>query len=142
MLDRQIVKGLLFQTLANSEGIHQARAASETHADILDLLIWWFKGLMAAMIRYDICKPLLKLNFGDEYAESYLPGVSLGDSERRHWAEDADKVAKLLPHLTESQKTNLLVSIQIPEPLEGEEYPRGGTTSQTEDKQEEQTNNG
>lgn len=123
MLSLQIVKGILFQTLATSEGVHQARASSESHAAVLDMLISWFKGLIASMIRYDILLPLLTLNYGAEYAKKYLPIVSLGDSDRRHWSTEARAAAALAPFLTESQRDNLFTSIGITPRLEGEEYP-------------------
>src|SRR5581483_8380712 len=64
IFDKQISKGVLFQTLATGEGKRQARAASETHKDVLEKVVWWLKGKVAAMIVNDIARPFVRYNWG------------------------------------------------------------------------------
>jgi hypothetical protein len=51
MDDHQITKGILMQSLATDEGEHQARAASQTHQDVLDVLVQFLKGAVLALVR-------------------------------------------------------------------------------------------
>lgn len=78
--DTQIVKAITYQSLATQEGIHQARASSETHQDILSLGIsrrkWW----LANQQRREVYKRLLMYNFdmtGRKIAR-YVPKLNLG----------------------------------------------------------------
>lgn len=94
IFDRQMEAGVLLQTLASSEGIHQNRAAAQTHMTILDQLVWWLKGVVADMLVSDLLRPLIRYNFGDDALE-LVPQVSLGDTERRDFATDSAAVAVL-----------------------------------------------
>lgn len=85
-------------TLATSEGIHQNRAAAETHMGVLEMLVWWLKGIVAEMITSDLLRPMMLWNFGDgsqEFDSELLPTVSLGDTERGNFALDSQAVATL-----------------------------------------------
>ena len=92
-VDRWIRKSILNQTLATGEGQHQARAASETHKDILDSLVDSIKDSVARMIRRDVLKPLIEYNFGVE-ALALLPEVKMGQ-DTQHFADEAGAVADL-----------------------------------------------
>lgn len=94
MFDNQMETGILLQTLATSEGVHQSRAASMTQMSVLDQLIWWLKGVVVDMLVADLLRPMVRFNFGDD-ALDLTPRVSLGDTERREFATDAGAVATL-----------------------------------------------
>ena len=94
ILDRQMEAGILLQTLAVSEGIHQNRSAAEAHMSILDMLVWWLKGVVADMLVADLLRPLVRFNFGDDALE-LVPMVSLGDTERRDFATDSIAISTL-----------------------------------------------
>jgi hypothetical protein len=122
----QITIALLYQALATREGEHQARASSETQMGVLDLLIYSLKRSLARLVRSDILRDLVRYNYGDEAAEDLTPLVSLGDSERRNWATDADAVQKLIAtkELTPSQVLALLLAVGLNPPEPGEKTLR------------------
>jgi hypothetical protein len=94
VLDKQMESSILLQTLATSEGIHQSRAAAQTQMSVLDLLVYGLKRVVVDMLVSDLLRPMVRYNFGNDMLE-FVPKVSLGDSERHNWSEDADKVANL-----------------------------------------------
>ena len=77
--DRQIVAGILLQTLATEEGQHQTRAASGSHQDILGLLVQMDKNECEAFIRNELLYHLVAHNYGEEAAEDLTPIVNLGE---------------------------------------------------------------
>lgn len=113
--DRQIEESILHQTLAASEGLHQARAAASTHMQILDLVIAWLKGCVAATLREDVLKLAVRYNFGPEW-ERLAPKVSLGDTERRDFATDLNAVSDAYAKgfVEDSQKDTLYVDLGLP----------------------------
>jgi phage gp29-like protein len=68
----------------------------------IDLIVFWLRDTAAEMVRYDIFKPLVRYNFGEDAADELLPKTSYGDTEARDWAVDAAAAAKLAANLTES----------------------------------------
>lgn len=64
LFNREIEKGVTGQTLATSEGEHQARAASETHATVLGDTAGYARTITETMLYRDILKPLVLKNFG------------------------------------------------------------------------------
>jgi hypothetical protein len=95
LFDRQIAKSILNQTLATEEAKFQARAAAQTHQDILGLPIRYGKKAVEAMIKRDICYYLLKYNYGKEIADKYTPEVNLSETEAQDFPEFATAIAKL-----------------------------------------------
>lgn len=93
--DEQITIAVLHQTLATREGQHQARAASEEHANTLETLQRQLKRGVCQMVRRDILKPLVEYNYGPDAARQLTPTCSLGTVEQQDWATDAAAVAKL-----------------------------------------------
>lgn len=61
--DKAITRGILKQNLATQEGEHQARAASETHKDILSLYILCLKALISETFERDLFRPLIERHF-------------------------------------------------------------------------------
>jgi hypothetical protein len=90
--DKQIAKGLLFQTLATEEAEHMARAASSTHQDIFGIFISYIRGIIEAMLYQDVLTLLVKVNYGEQ-AVPYTPKVSLGDTETQDWPAVATAIA-------------------------------------------------
>jgi hypothetical protein len=135
--DSQISKGILYQTLATSEAQYGTRAQSQTHMQVLDLMVWWLKGRVAEAIRCDLVEKAVRYNFGDE-ALRFTPMVSLGDSERRDWATDATAAVALSPEITDSQWNSVTEQLGLPQPLPGEQ-PRGMVRQQQIAEQRVQT---
>lgn len=94
LFDSQMETGILMQTLATSEGVHQSRAASTMHMTVLDQLVYWFKGVVVDMLLSDLLRPMVRYNFGDDALE-FMPKLSLGDTERREFAVDGVTIATL-----------------------------------------------
>lgn len=94
LFDSQMETGILLQTLATSEGVHQSRAASTMHMTVLDQLVYWFKGVVVDMLLADLLRPTVRYNLGDDALE-YMPKLSLGDTERREFATDSLAIASL-----------------------------------------------
>jgi hypothetical protein len=92
----EISKGILCQTLATNEGIHDSRAASEVHQDVLDLVVNHVRQTVGSMIRRDILVPLVRYNWGDAVAKRLTPKVHLSQSQQHNWAKDAAAVASLV----------------------------------------------
>jgi hypothetical protein len=121
--DSQISKGILYQMLATSEAQYGTRAQSQTHMQVLDLVVWWLKGKIAKAVKCDLIEKAIRYNFGDE-ALRFTPMVSLGDSERRDWAVDATAAVALSPEITDSQWNAVTDQLGLPPALPGEQ-PRG-----------------
>lgn len=115
--DKQMEAALLLQELAQSEGEHQARAASITHADILGGLFFWFRWNLCMMLLYDFFATGVKYNMG-EWALKYLPQISLGDSERRDWVEELKALADAYfkGFVDDTQRAALMASLNMPKP--------------------------
>ncbi len=116
VVNEEIEMGMILQTLASSEGRFMSRAASQSHMSILDLFIFFIKGLVIDMITQDLLKPLFQMNFAN-FDMDLLPKVSMGDSERRDWATDAVAIATLWKSgfIGESQKVGYDKIIDAPD---------------------------
>jgi len=79
-IDNMLTRSLMKQHLATGEGQHQARAAAETHQDILGLMIAVVRRVIAESLRRDIFHQLTIINFGSD-AGHLTPTVSLGDGD-------------------------------------------------------------
>lgn len=119
LADRQIVLAILKQTLATLEGQHQARAASETHQDVMGLVVLWLKRWVAAMIRSDILVPLVRYNFG-EACLCMVPTVSLGETDEQDFAGDSNAMAGLGYRLDPSQYAEIDAMLGLPVRTENE----------------------
>lgn len=93
--DEQITIAILHQTLATREGQHQARAASEEHANTLETLQRQLKRSVCQMLRRDVLRPLVEYNYGPDAARQLTPSCSLGTAEQQDWAGDVTAVARL-----------------------------------------------
>ncbi len=126
----EISKGILCQTLATEEGVHQAKAASETHQDVLDLVINHVKLVLARMVRHDILKPLVQYNWGEDAARRLTPKVTLASTEKHNWAKDASALSALVSsqYLDKSQYREMDARLGLPKRAPGSEAqaPEGG----------------
>lgn len=117
IIDDQMENAMLLQVLAQSEGEHQARAASQQVAELLYNLTFWVKISIATMTLNDLLKVAVRLNLGEEYVK-YLPQVSLGDFVRRDWASDLSVVSEAYfrGFIDDSQRQELCAWLNLPKP--------------------------
>jgi hypothetical protein len=117
LLDKQIAKGILGQTLATEQAAHQARAAAQTHQDVLGKLIQLLKGWMEQWLERDILFPLIEYNFGLSAARQFLPRVRLRDTEEQDFPSHAAAVAQLtsVGYLEPSQFAAVDARLGLPE---------------------------
>lgn len=117
LINDEIENAILLQTLAQSEGAHQAKSASQQVAELLHNLTFWVKYNLSMMILYDIFEPSVRENYGD-WAVMYLPQVSLGDFVRRDWKDDLDALstAYFQGFLDDTQRPELMQWMSLPKP--------------------------
>lgn len=117
ILNDEIENSILLQTLAQSEGSHQARSASQQVAELLHNLIFWIRWVMAMMTITDLLETTVRNNLG-EWAIAYIPQVSLGDFVRRDWGSDLEHVADAYfkGFLDDSQRAELMSWLNLPRP--------------------------
>lgn len=93
--DQQITKAVLTQELATEEGRHMARAAAEVHQDVLDTLVRQGKISASKMIRNQIFRVWVEMNYGNE-AVYLAPYADLGATEERDQPAMWQSVAALV----------------------------------------------
>lgn len=93
--DQQITKGVLTQELATEEGRHMARAAAQVHQDILDTLVRQGKIGAGMMIRNQIFRNWVRINWGEQY-EHLSPRADFGAAEERDQPAMWQSVAALV----------------------------------------------
>jgi uncharacterized protein DUF935 len=118
--DEQITIAILHQTLATREGQHQARAASEEHANTLETLQHQLKRTVAQMVRRDILCPLVEYNYGPDVARQLTPTCSLGAVEQQDFSKVATAISLLARagYLDPSQFAGIDVMLSLPERAE------------------------
>jgi len=72
----EIVKAVTMQLLATMEGKNQSRAASETHKDVLGLVLLYAKQLFSNTMQRDCFATLIRYNFGPNMG-AYVPRLNL-----------------------------------------------------------------
>jgi len=117
VVDDQMENAILLQTLAQSEGEHQARSASQQVAELLHSLVFWIRWLIAVMTQADLFEVAVRINLG-EWAVRYLPMVSLGDFVRRDWAHDLEVISKAYfqGFIDDTQRAELMAWMNLPRP--------------------------
>jgi len=112
----EISKGILCQTLATEEGVHQAKAASETHQDVLDMVVHHIKLVVSRMVRHDILRPLVRYNWGADVARRLTPKVTMASTEKHNWAKDASALSSLVSaqYLDKSQYAEMDARLGLP----------------------------
>lgn len=114
--DRQITTGILGQTLATMEGKHQTRAASQEHGTVLDEAINQIRRSVCGMLRRDVLRPLVEVNYGPQAAAALTPRPSLGAAETTDMGALMAGIASLASanYLDASQYTGIDAMLGLP----------------------------
>lgn len=117
MYNRDITLAITGQSLATTEGEHQARAAASVHQDILATRVKQLKLGLARMLRRDVLRQWVALNWGDAAAAALTPLVSLGSVEEEDVTPRMTAVAALdrAGYLAPSQRPGIDVMLGLPE---------------------------
>lgn len=117
LLNSEITKGILTQTLATEEGKHSTRAAAGVHKDILDTIVRQGKHSTIRMIRHDVLRLWVKYNYGAKAAQELVPSATLGETESEDFPATAAAVAQLqrFGYLHPSQFPGLDQRMDLPE---------------------------
>lgn len=117
IINNEIENSVLLQTLAQSEGEHQARSASEQVAEVLYNLVFWIRWQVAMVTLIDLCSVTVKMNLG-EWALRYMPIISLGDFVRRDWVSELEAIADAYfkGFIDDSQRAELMAWLNLPKP--------------------------
>lgn len=83
LFDKQIAKGILYQTLATEEASYGTRAQGTIHESILETIIRQAKRGMCRMVRRDVLRQIVVANAGDQL-HPLTPKVGLGDAETQN----------------------------------------------------------
>lgn len=75
---------------------------AEAGLSVIEVLVYGVRGKLARMIRDQMFRTLLWVNYGDE-AYEFLPRVSMGDTERRNFKDDTSAFAAVGYKLHPSQ---------------------------------------
>jgi GNAT superfamily N-acetyltransferase len=84
--DRAMTQGITLQTLATTEGEHQARAAAQVHQDTLGLVPGWVRRWLARLLARSLLRPLVRMNHGDA-AVRLAPVVKLEAAQQEDRAK-------------------------------------------------------
>lgn len=120
MFGGEITKGMLLQELATRDAEHQTKGSTGTQFTVVDHIIFWVRDIVAEMLKYRVFQYGVRQNFGDEAADELMPDMSLGDTEARDWAQDANAAAALADKLSESQWEHVTSQLGIPPPTDAE----------------------
>lgn len=94
ILGVEIAKAILCQTLATEQAQHQARAAAETHQDVLDVVVAYTRATLAESIEERILRKITEFNWGLKYTE-LTPRVTLGNSANPNLPTLSGAIAQL-----------------------------------------------
>jgi phage gp29-like protein len=93
--DSEITKGIQYQTLSTNEGQHMARAASQTHENVKDMVINFAKEALADCLNRDLIFKLVSLNYTEDVARRLAPKISFSEGAAQDFATDATAIAAL-----------------------------------------------
>lgn len=116
MFKTEMMLAILGQTLATSEGEHNARAAAQVHQDALDTKIRQRKGWVARLLVRDVLRPWVLLNWG-EAALPLTPIPTLGATEEEDVTPRMGAVAQLerAGWFTPSQRPAVDLMLHLPQ---------------------------
>lgn len=97
-----ISKVLLGTALATNDSAHESRAATTSHKDVMDLKIERGETALSEMLRRDVLREMVRLNFGDAYVQ-FTPKVSLGAVEEADLGELSQGLSQIGYTLAPSQ---------------------------------------
>lgn len=117
MYNRDITLAITGQSLATTEGEHQARAAASVHQDILATRVKQLKLGLARMLRRDVLRQWVALNWGDAAAATLTPLVNLGTVEEEDLSPRMLAIAALerAQWFAPSQKPAIDATLGFPE---------------------------
>lgn len=95
MYNRDITLSISGQTLATTEGEHQARAAAQVHQDTKNTRVRQAKKAIARVLRRDVLRQWVALNWGEAVAAALTPVVGLGSVEEEDLTPRMAAVAAL-----------------------------------------------
>jgi len=115
MYNRDITLAISGQTLATTEGEHQARAAAQVHQDTKNTRVRQAKKALARLLRRDVLRQWATINFGEQ-AAALTPLVSLGGVEEEDLTPRMNAVANLqrAGWFTPSQKPQVDGALGLP----------------------------
>jgi len=119
---------LLLQTLATSDSRHNTRAASQTAMTVLDVLVFDIKNIVLEAFKRDVVQRLLEVNkteiarrfrITEQQVMTLIPKLALGDTERRLWGNEVDKITSGYSNgegwIKESQLPSLYRQVGLPQ---------------------------
>lgn len=95
LFDRQIATGILKTARTLFEAKHSSKADSESAADITDVYIAHLQEVISGALERDLVKNIVTIQFGEETARKYCPGVTLKSIPKQDFAKAAGAVAQL-----------------------------------------------
>ncbi|HEX8653100.1 MAG TPA: hypothetical protein VF708_19945 [Pyrinomonadaceae bacterium] len=120
--DRQMDYALLLQSGATKDAKYGNRSAKQILKDIVDLLIWARKTKVASMLRHDVLRGVVEVNFGADKLH-LTPFISLGDTERKDWATDAKAATEIGPYVPDSIWASMVRQLGLEDKEENEVWP-------------------
>lgn len=94
-LDKAIAKGITKQILATEEASYDTLGGSKTHQDTLSMPVNRLTAEIAAVMRLQILRPLVLLNYGEDVARRLTPDVQVAQVEDQDRAELINAVSGL-----------------------------------------------
>lgn len=119
IVNTEMEGSILLQTLAQSEGEHQSKSASQQVAEVLYNLVFWTRWQLSMMTIFDLLSEAFRVNFG-EWSLRYMPQISLGDFVRRDWVTELEVISKAYfqGFIDDSQREELMMWLNLPKPGE------------------------
>lgn len=118
VFDKQIARAILIAVRATMESQHGSRADSQTAQDIVGEFAQWIQRSVEATLFRDVIQPTVRLNFGDEVADSNLcPYLALSDIAREDVVATGNMIANLAQAnlIDESQLPGIDSKLNLPE---------------------------
>jgi hypothetical protein len=114
--NREIVHGILLQNRATMEAQYGSKADSQTGQDVMGLVVAYGRELLAGVIRHDLLRQLVALNYGDEVADRFTPLVTFGGTEQQDQSAKWSSASSLKSsgYLGDSQLPELDAMLGLP----------------------------
>lgn len=115
--NQEITQSILNQSLATEDAQNNARAASQTHQDVMGNVVRAGKADLADAIHHDLLRGLVAWNYGDEMAAKFTPTVSLSETEHQDFSTNSASIAQLwsAQYLDASQRPGIDSMLGLPE---------------------------
>lgn len=135
-IDGQMEGGFLMQRLAQSTsdtGSASTKGAEVQEGRLTDQF-FWYKRILATMLLYDLIVVAIRVNLG-VWAIPYLPIISLGDAEKRDWADDLKTISQAYfwGFIDDTMRAELCAWLGLPKPGPSRFETNGGAGVATPD---------